>query len=430
MMWWGSTSLAMLAEAAVPPVRPRTGRRAKLRFLGPPAESVADDDAAFADRVLASKAAMTESSIAAVMAYDDANRLVYCNPAALKLCGAEDTNELQGTGFPRVKMSGKAADLPLPDYLVSDYLLGDGYAEVLLEVKPAKVLACLVSGDQLHDENGELVLSHASVLDVTEMHAHKARLEENNAELVAAKEEAEMANRVKSEFLAAMSHELRTPLNAIIGFSEIIASETLGPAGSGKYRDYAVDIHDSGQHLLALINDLLDLSKVESGLDEILEDDIDIADLARSVFILVEKRAAAGGIALRLDLADGLPVLRADERKLKQILVNLLSNAVKFTEAGGAVTLRIACPDGSGHVFRVIDTGIGIAPEDIDKAFSQFGQVDSDLNRKYQGTGLGLPLTKALVELHGGTLDLESEIGVGTTVTVELPAERVVDSIY
>lgn len=234
-----------------------------------------------------------------------------------------------------------------------------------------------------------------------------------------------MANRVKSEFLAAMSHELRTPLNAIIGFSEVIRDETFGSAGNTKYRDYAGDIHESGQHLLELINDLLDLSKVESGMDEIHEEDVEIRGLARSVFTLVEKRAAEGGIALELDVAEPVPALRADERKLKQILVNLLSNAIKFTEPGGKVTLKVWCGGESGHVFQVIDTGIGIAAEDLAKAFSQFGQVDSDLNRRYQGTGLGLPLTKALVELHGGSLDLASAVGVGTTVTVQLPAARV-----
>ncbi len=223
-----------------------------------------------------------------------------------------------------------------------------------------------------------------------------------------------------------MSHELRTPLNAILGFSEVIGAETFGPIGNAKYRDYAVDIHDSGQHLLDLINDILDLSKVESGMEELHEEDIDIPVVADSVLRLVRQRAKKHGVELNLEVSDEPPNLRADKRKLKQILVNLLSNAIKFTEASGEVTLRIWCHLDSVYVFQVADTGIGIAPENIPKALSQFGQVDSDLNRKYQGTGLGLPLTKALVELHGGYLDLQSQVDVGTTVTIRFPAARTI----
>ncbi len=223
-----------------------------------------------------------------------------------------------------------------------------------------------------------------------------------------------------------MSHELRTPLNAVIGFSEIIKTEALGPVGSTKYRDYAEDINESGQHLLKLINDILDLSKVESGADELHEENIEVSKIANAILKLVEQRAEQGGINLELELSGQLPALCADERKLKQILVNLLSNAVKFTEVGGEVTLRAWCRRDSGYVFQIVDTGIGIAPEDIPKALSRFGQVDGDLNRKYEGTGLGLPLTKALVELHGGSMDLQSEVGVGTTATVRFPATRIV----
>ncbi len=237
---------------------------------------------------------------------------------------------------------------------------------------------------------------------------------------------AEAANRAKSEFLAAMSHELRTPLNAIIGFSEVMKNEIFGPVGSPKYRDYASGINDSGQQLLELINNILDLSKVESGADELHEEDLEVPEIIRCTQTLVRERARRGGVELEVEIPDELPSLRADGRKLKQILSNLLTNAIKFTKACGKVTMRTWCRADSGYVYQIAYTAIGIAPEDIPKALTQFGQLDSDLNRKYEGTGLGLPLTRALVEMHGGSLDLRSKVGVGTTVTVRFPRDRIV----
>ncbi|MCH9052806.1 MAG: hypothetical protein IIA72_17335 [Proteobacteria bacterium] len=251
------------------------------------------------------------------------------------------------------------------------------------------------------------------------------RLEELAQSLAQARERAEVANQAKSAFLAIMSHELRTPLNAIIGFSEIIKNESFGPGGSTKYRDYAGDIHRAGQHLLDLVNDILDLSRIESGADELHQENVDIPETVRSIMRLVKVQAQTANVELESDVPDDVPALRADQRKVKQILVNLLSNAIKFTPGGGKVTLRIRYRSQSGYVFQVIDSGIGIAFEDIPKALAPFQQVDSGLNRKHEGTGLGLPLTNALVELHGGSLDLQSEVGVGTTVTVRFPAERI-----
>ncbi len=245
-------------------------------------------------------------------------------------------------------------------------------------------------------------------------------------DLLIARDEARAANRTKSEFLANMSHELRTPLNAILGFSELMGNATLGPLGNPKYEEYTKDINDSGRHLLALIDDILDLSKIEADKLELHEEDIDVAMVIRSCMVLVNERARNGGVKLLTDLPDGLPALHADQRKLKQILVNLLSNAVKFTPAGGEVTLKAWWREDSGYVFQIIDTGIGIALANIPTALAPFGQVDSDLDRKFEGTGLGLPLTKSLVEMHGGSLDLQSEFGVGTTVTIRFPAERII----
>ena len=250
--------------------------------------------------------------------------------------------------------------------------------------------------------------------------------EKAKTEMLRAKEQAVLANRAKSEFLANMSHELRTPLNAILGFSELMGNATLGPLGDPKYEEYTKDINDAGRHLLALINDILDLSKIEAGKLELDEEDIDIARAIRSCMVLVKERAGNGGVKLLTDIPDGLPALHGDQRMLKQILVNLLSNAVKFTQPGGEVTLKAWSREDSGYVFQIIDTGIGIALADIPTALSPFGQVDSALSRKFAGTGLGLPLTKSLVELHGGYLDLQSEEGAGTTVTVRFPKERIV----
>ncbi len=246
--------------------------------------------------------------------------------------------------------------------------------------------------------------------------------------VVTAKEQAEVANRAKSEFLANMSHELRTPLNAIIGFSEVIAKQSVGPVGDSRYCDYGRDINDAGQHLLELINDILDLSKVESGMDELHEEVVAVDEIAESVVRLLKDRAFQAGVDVVLKAPPDTPALFADARKLKQILANLLSNAVKFTETGGRVALSISCCADRGYLFQVCDTGIGIAREDIPKAMSMFGQVDGTLNRVHEGTGLGLPLTMALVELHGGEIEIESEVGAGTTVTVRFPASRTIAS--
>jgi signal transduction histidine kinase len=222
-----------------------------------------------------------------------------------------------------------------------------------------------------------------------------------------------------------MSHELRTPLNAIIGFSEILQQELFGPLGSRRYRDYARDIHDSGTHLLELINDILDVSKAAAGKLELSEDNVRPADLIGAAVRLVSPRAQEGGVILAAAGGSDLPLIHVDERRMKQVLINLLSNAVKFTQAGGRVIVA-ADADESGVRFIVRDTGIGMRPEDIPKALSPFGQIDSALARQYAGTGLGLPLAKELVELHGGHLRIDSELGRGTTVTITLPPERTV----
>jgi signal transduction histidine kinase len=242
-------------------------------------------------------------------------------------------------------------------------------------------------------------------------------------ELIQSKERAEFANRTKTEFLANMSHELRTPLNAIIGFAEVIKDEMFGPIGLAKYADYAKDIHNSGRHLLDLINDILDLSKLEAGKLELHDDEISLRRAVEECLTLIRNRADKSDVLLATEIEPRLAKLRCDERAVKQMLLNFLSNAVKFTPAGGTVTTRVRrVPE--GVAISVSDTGIGMSEADIQIALSAFGQVDSKIARQHQGTGLGLPISKSLIELHGGTLSVSSRPGKGTTMTAIFPASR------
>ena len=294
----------------------------------------------------------------------------------------------------------------------------------------------------IKDAEGAVAAIGAIHTDITELKRTERQLAESQVrfeeksheyrtlseQLIEGRDRSEAASRAKSEFLAMMSHELRTPLNAIIGFSEIIKDEALGPIGNTKYHEFAHDIHASGHHLLELINDILDLSKIESGKLKLYEEDIEVPEVIDSVLTLVKESANKGRIELAADCDEDLPVLRADRRKVKQILINILTNGIKFTPAGGRVCLKVWCNTDSGHVFQITDSGIGILDEQIPKALAPFQQIDSRLGRKHDGTGLGLPLTKSLVELHGGTFDLQSEVDRGTTVTVRFPASRIVVS--
>ncbi|MGE5146274.1 MAG: ATP-binding protein [Candidatus Eiseniibacteriota bacterium] len=259
------------------------------------------------------------------------------------------------------------------------------------------------------------------IVGVTSDITHRKRAE---AELRNAKEQAELANRAKSAFLANMSHELRTPLNAIIGFAEIIQMEMLGPVGTERYLEYAADIGTSGHHLLNLINDLLDLSKIEAGKLELHEAWVEVPATVDTCLRLVKERALNHGVELTTELIGALPAIWADERALKQILLNLLTNAVKFTPHGGRVTVRAVIDEDDRLRLSVADTGIGIAEKDMPRVLEAFGQVDSAMNRKHAGTGLGLPLTRRLIELHGGEFAIESAVGKGTTVSAHFPALR------
>jgi signal transduction histidine kinase len=252
-----------------------------------------------------------------------------------------------------------------------------------------------------------------------------AQRQRTEVELRGAKEKADSANRAKSEFLAMVSHELRTPLNAIIGFSAMLAGQVQIKLSPESSQGYATDIHRSGTHLLSLINDILDLSKAEVGKVEMNESVVDLHDVVLSSVGMVHGRADEAGVKLEFDVPADVPLLRADDRKLNQVLLNLMSNAIKFTPADGTVAVRVSAEKDGDVVIRVSDTGIGIAKHELERVFEPFVQLDSRLARKYEGTGLGLPLSRRWIEFHGGTLVLDSDLGIGTVAEIRLPRERV-----
>ncbi|MFD1626552.1 sensor histidine kinase [Azospirillum griseum] len=263
----------------------------------------------------------------------------------------------------------------------------------------------------------------ATVADLMLLSAEQSDLRARQLE--AARRQADQANRAKTAFLANMSHEIRTPLNAMMGFAEILEQEVLGPHTIPLYAEYARDIADSGRHLMDLINDLLDLSKAEAVRLELSETRIDVPRVAASGARLLSERASRSGVRIVSTVPTDLPPLRADERKLRQMLLNLLSNAVKFTPRDGVVTVGARIANTGALWLSVHDTGIGMSGSELARAMEPWGQIDSALGRGHVGTGLGLPLTKCLIELHGGRLDVVSTPERGTTMSLIFPAARV-----
>jgi two-component system, cell cycle sensor histidine kinase PleC len=259
---------------------------------------------------------------------------------------------------------------------------------------------------------------HAARADAEQHAEHLARMTDM---LTREKERAEAASRTKSQFLANMSHELRTPLNAVLGFSEILKTEAFGPLGAKRYKEYADDIHASGHHLLSLINDILDMSKIEAGKYRLHKEKEALASIIGAVGRMMRGRAAEADLVLQVELPDPALVVNVDVRAIKQVLINLLANAITFTPAGGRVRLGVRVHD-DGVAMYVADNGIGIPEEELPRLLRPFEQIDGADRRGREGTGLGLALSNALVELYSGTLTLESQIGIGTTVTVRLPA--------
>jgi signal transduction histidine kinase len=261
--------------------------------------------------------------------------------------------------------------------------------------------------------NGAVISVYSDVTDI------KA----SERKLIEARSQAELANRAKGDFLANMSHELRTPLNAIIGFSEVISNELFGPIVNEKYLEYITDIHASSLHLLSIINDVLDMSKIEAGKVELAKELVPIQSLIREVMRMVHERAQSRDIKLTSQMSEQEVDIWADERSMKQIFLNLLSNAIKFSREGGTVYIRVIADPPDVAVFEIEDHGIGMNEEEQKRALQPFGQAQPATTRTYGGTGLGLPITKGLVEAHGGTLTISSRAGVGTTVRIVLPKE-------
>ncbi|WP_281301906.1 MULTISPECIES: ATP-binding protein [unclassified Iodidimonas] len=262
-------------------------------------------------------------------------------------------------------------------------------------------------------------------LSMLQMSVVRAKM--RSAELEQAKIAAETANRTKSMFLANMSHELRTPLNAIIGFTDFMRAETLGRIEPRQYAEYIEDVNESGKHLLNVINAILDMSKVEANRLVLQEDYVDLEDVARVVMRMLRETAMRRGINLHLDAPAGLPDIYADSQLMRQILVNLINNSIKFSGESKDIHIRMQITETGEFVLTVEDHGIGIAEQDLARVLEPFGQAEGHLARKAEGTGLGLPLCKALTEAHGGRLELHSALGKGTRVDIILPASRIID---
>ncbi len=360
---------------------------------------------------------MVELSPDAILVHKD-GIIIYANTAAINLLEAKDLHSIVGDKIQKY-------------FPVADHELLDAHFGSADHLQPGQVVSTERSQVIGHIGNRTNVELDATALlygdrPVMQLIARDISAQTRAQELLEkAKEEAESAAQLKGTFLANMSHELRTPLNAVIGFSEIIKNEIYGKVGSEKYIEYAEDIHNSGVHLLDLINEILDLSKIESGAQEIYEEHLNINSLVDECIRLTNPQREKAKVTITSHLNSLLPNIVADNKMIKQVILNLLSNAIKFTPQGGKITISCVVERNGKLALSVEDTGIGIREDDIQKALTPFVQVDSELNRKYQGTGLGLPLSKNLMELHGGSLDIKSRYGSGTTVTIHLPSERV-----
>ena len=362
---------------------------------------------------------MVENTPDMLTRHDDRGRVVFASPATEHLFG-EAAHSVTGEGlFERVHVADRPAYLTALSHAIANQ------ARATVEIRlrqsaPADAAAYAwveISFSPLPKP------SSGAIAVTRDISGRKAR----EAELLRACDEAESANRAKTQFLAHVSHELRTPLNAMIGFSEILSRELFGAIGEARYRDYARLIHASGEHLLNVVNDILDMSKIEAGKFQIAKEPVDVAALVAVCCDIMRHAAEQRSLSLIVDVASDLPALAADKRACKQMLLNVIANAIKFTEPGGFVRVG-ARREGANIELSVADNGIGIAKHDLPKLGNPFVQANNVSDRGRGGSGLGLSVVSGLAELHGGRLELASTLGEGTTATISLPLEGLGES--
>ncbi|MEQ9199946.1 MAG: PAS domain-containing sensor histidine kinase, partial [Rhodospirillales bacterium] len=360
---------------------------------------------------LATLGAIARETSDGIVSYGPDGVLTFANAACLRLCNASSLSQLASEGKPLFRLPGAGA-VHIGQIGIRDELSG----QAMLSGLNGTTTPCLVSSRVLTDDAGTVLQKFAIFRDITEIRQASKQLEYKNMQL-------EAADRNKSEFLANVSHELRTPLNAIIGFSNIMRDEIFGKIDNPQYREYVQDIHHSGEHLLQVINALLDLRKVEAGELELTPEAVDLEELLRDTRRMIAPVIEQHGHSVLLDLPGKPVTVLIDRQKMRQVLLNLLGNAAKFSPTPGEIRVTVAEIPPEGLTIAITDHGIGMTEEQIRIAMTSFGQVDSGLDRRFDGVGLGLPLSLALTELHGGRLTLSSIPDRQTTATIHLPPD-------